>query len=161
MNTPDTKPPRTAVTLADIQGKVKQTDYVILPDGRTTICMLTLENGFTVRGESACVVAANFNKALGEKYAYEDAINKCWPLEGYLLAEEIFKRDPAPVLYSIKDVARSELVCSSLAGDTCYLVAMKDGKEFNGRVDEMLNGEALKNAIIDDINKQVLEGAKK
>ena len=37
--------------------------------------------------------AVNQDKAIGEKFAYEDAINKAWPLEGYLLAEEIFQRN--------------------------------------------------------------------
>lgn len=95
MNIPETTPHRTSVSLNDIHKKTKKAEYIVLPDGRTTICMLTLENGFTVRGESACVSIQNFNKALGEKYAYEDAINKCWPLEGYLLAEEIFQRGKA------------------------------------------------------------------
>jgi hypothetical protein len=87
------KPPRTAVSLNDIQDKVKKTTYTLLPDGKTTVCQLHMENGYTINGHSACVDPANYNQALGEKYAYEDAINKAWPLEGYLLAEEIFKRN--------------------------------------------------------------------
>lgn len=79
------------VTLADIQAKVKKTVYTILPDTTTTVCQLFMENGYVVLGTSACVDPAMFNKATGEKYAYEDAINKCWPLEGYLLAERRFK----------------------------------------------------------------------
>lgn len=34
-------------------------------------------------------MTANFDMALGRKYSYEDAFNKLWPLEGYLLAERI------------------------------------------------------------------------
>lgn len=85
-----------SVTLAAIQDKVRKTEYVLLPDGRTTICMLTLQNGFTVRGESSCVDIARYNRALGEKYAYEDAINKIWPLEGYLLTERRFQAGLVP-----------------------------------------------------------------
>jgi hypothetical protein len=84
---------RTKVTLEDIQGKVKQATYTVLPDGKTTVCQLHMENGYTINGYSACVDPANYNKALGEKYAYEDAINKAWPLEGYLLSEEIYQRN--------------------------------------------------------------------
>lgn len=80
---------RNTVTLSRIQSRVVGAEYVVMPDGRTTICQLTLVNGFTVRGESSCVDIKNFNKALGEKYAYENAIEKCWQLEGYLLAEEM------------------------------------------------------------------------
>jgi hypothetical protein len=85
-----TEVPRNKVTLEDIQGKVKKTTYTVLPDNKTTICQLHMENGFTINGHSACVDPANYNQALGEKYAYEDAIDKAWPLEGYLLAQEIF-----------------------------------------------------------------------
>ena len=86
---------RTTVTLNGIMDKVKTVTYTLLPNGRTTICQLTLENGFTVEGMSACVDVANYNKAMGEKYAYEDAINNVWKFEGYLLAEELYQRSKA------------------------------------------------------------------
>jgi hypothetical protein len=92
MNNPEATTHRTAVSLNDIQGKVKKTTYTVLPDTTTTICQLQMENGYVILGTSACVDPAKFNQALGEKYSYEDAINKAWPLEGYLLAEEIFQR---------------------------------------------------------------------
>jgi len=95
MNTPETIQHRTAVTLPDMQAKVQKTVYTVLPDTTTTICQLFMENGYVILGTSACVDPSKFNKALGEKYAYEDAINKAWPLEGYLLAEEIFQRGKA------------------------------------------------------------------
>jgi hypothetical protein len=81
-------PQRTTVSLQDIQAKVKKTTYTVLPDTTTTVCQLHMENGYVILGTSACVDPAKFNQALGEKYAYEDAINKAWPLEGYLLAEQ-------------------------------------------------------------------------
>jgi hypothetical protein len=37
------------------------------------------------------VVKEEYNQALGEKYAYEDAVNKIWQLEGYLLAEKRYQ----------------------------------------------------------------------
>lgn len=77
------------VTIEQIKAKIKDECYLVLPDGRTTVCMLTLENGYTIQGLSACVDAANFNIDLGRKYAYEDAVRQIWPLEGYLLAEVI------------------------------------------------------------------------
>lgn len=77
------------VTMNGILDKVKGATYTVLPNGRTTICQLTLANGYTVEGKSACVDIANFNQALGEKYAYEDAVRQVWQLEGYLLAERL------------------------------------------------------------------------
>ena len=95
MNAPETTQYRTAVSLNDIQAKVKKTVYTVLPDTTTTVCQLFMENGYVILGTSACVDPKKFNVALGEKYAYEDAVNKAWPLEGYLLAEEIFQRKGA------------------------------------------------------------------
>ena len=92
MNNHEAATHRTAVSLNDIQDKVKKTTYTLLPDGKTTICQLHMENGFTINGHSACVDPSEYNQALGEKYAYEKAIDNAWELEGYLLAEEIFQR---------------------------------------------------------------------
>lgn len=57
-----------------------------------TVCALTLKNGFTVTGESAAADPANFNKEIGEKIAYENARNKIWALEGYLLRQKLFEK---------------------------------------------------------------------
>lgn len=54
-----------------------------------TICILTLENGFTVTGESACTSPENFNAKIGQKIAYSNAREKIWMLEGYLLKEKL------------------------------------------------------------------------
>ncbi len=59
--------------------------YPTIGEGTLTICVLLLANGFTVTGESACVDPANFDATLGRKIAREDAANKIWMLEGYLL----------------------------------------------------------------------------
>jgi len=79
------------VTMDGILAKIKKATYTLLPDGRTTVCQLTMENGFTISGESACVDAKNYNQFLGEKYAYESALSKVWPFEGYLLAQKIWE----------------------------------------------------------------------
>lgn len=63
--------------------------YTKLPSGRTLICELTLSNGYTVRGESSCVSIENFDYELGKKISREDARNKIWQLEGYLLKEKL------------------------------------------------------------------------
>lgn len=80
------------VTVADIQAKIKKTEYFVLPGTTVTICHLTLENGYSVRGESACVSPENFNTAIGEKYAFEQAVDKVWALEGYLLKQKLFEQ---------------------------------------------------------------------
>lgn len=59
--------------------------------GTLTHCMVALPCGFQVTGESACVDPANYDKELGEKYALEQAVEKLWPLEGYLLANDLYR----------------------------------------------------------------------
>ena len=70
-----------------IDAKIVGKTFTRLPSGKAMICEITLLNGFTVRGESACVSPANFNQELGEKISYEDARSKIWQIEGYLLQE--------------------------------------------------------------------------
>ena len=57
--------------------------------GLLTFCVLVLKNGFTVTGESACASPENFNAELGQKIARQNAVNKIWPLEGYLLKQQL------------------------------------------------------------------------
>ena len=59
-------------------------------DGTTfTACLLTLKNGYTVIGESACASPENFNAEIGRKISRENAKNKIWALEGYLLRSKL------------------------------------------------------------------------
>lgn len=57
--------------------------------GLLTFCVLVLKNGFTVTGESACASPENFDPEIGRKIARENARNKIWQLEGYLLKEKL------------------------------------------------------------------------
>jgi hypothetical protein len=51
--------------------------------------MIMLENGYTVTGESACASPENFDAELGQKIARDNARNKIWQLEGYLLRQRL------------------------------------------------------------------------
>jgi hypothetical protein len=66
-------------------------DYHVFPGTMLTVCCLTLRNGFTVTGESACASPENFNAEIGQKIARGNARDKIWALEGYLLKEKLFK----------------------------------------------------------------------
>lgn len=54
-----------------------------------TFCVIILKNGFTVTGESACASPENYDKEIGEKIAFENAKQKIWMLESYLLKEKL------------------------------------------------------------------------
>ena len=60
-----------------------------VPLGLLTICVLVLQNGFTVTGESACASPENFDAEVGKKIARSNAINKVWPLLGYQLRDSL------------------------------------------------------------------------
>lgn len=92
--------PHEKVTQASIEAKIAKEDYMVLPDSTVTLCNITLKNGFSVRGESACVDSRNFNIEIGKSLSRKDAIGKMWQLEGYLLAENRWQRttpEQAPV----------------------------------------------------------------
>jgi hypothetical protein len=77
------------VTPEQIDSVIQTHDFV--RRGTLTICILSLSNGFNVTGESACVDPANYDQAIGEKIAYDNARNKIWLLEGYALAERLYR----------------------------------------------------------------------
>ncbi len=56
-----------------------------------TVCVLTLQNGFTVTGESACASPANYNQQIGEDIAFTNARDKIWPLAGYALKQKLYE----------------------------------------------------------------------
>jgi hypothetical protein len=63
--------------------------YHIFPNTTLTVCALTLRNGYIVTGESAAASPENFNQEIGRKIARDNARNKIWALEGYLLREKL------------------------------------------------------------------------
>lgn len=69
----------------------------ILSKGKTaprviTFCVLVLKNGYAVTGESACASPANFDAEIGKKIARQNAVNKIWQLEGYLLKQKLYEQ---------------------------------------------------------------------
>lgn len=98
------KAPR--VTLEDLQNKVKSEVsgrasvlFKDVPASKElevlTICIITMQNGFTFVGKSACAAPENYDEALGHKFAREDALRQAWGFEGYLLREKLFQADRA------------------------------------------------------------------
>lgn len=81
------RPART-VTRASIEARIGVTNFM-RGTGTVTICQITMQNGFTVVGTSACAHPDNFDETLGRKIAYEDAFSQIWALEGYLLREAL------------------------------------------------------------------------
>jgi len=80
------------VTPDHIESVIASEQYHVFPNTTFTACLLTLKNGYTVVGESACASPENFDAALGRKIARDNAKNKIWSLEGYLLKQRLSDR---------------------------------------------------------------------
>jgi hypothetical protein len=63
--------------------------------GLLTFCVLVLQNGFTVTGESACASPENFDAEIGCKISRANAVTKIWPLMGYQLKCKLADRAAA------------------------------------------------------------------
>ncbi len=72
-----------------IDAAIASEQYHVFPGTTMTICALTLRNGYIVTGESAAASPENFDKEIGRKIARDNARNKIWALEGYLLREKL------------------------------------------------------------------------
>lgn len=81
------------VTPELIESKIRSYEYFTSHKNTLTFCVITLENGFVVTGESACASPENFNQEIGERLARKQAENKIWMLEGYLLKEKLYKNE--------------------------------------------------------------------
>jgi len=77
------------VTPEHLESVIVSEQYHVFENTTFTSCLLTLENGYTVLGESACASPENFNAELGRKIARSNAVNKIWSLEGYLLRQRL------------------------------------------------------------------------
>ncbi len=79
------------LTPQDIDNTIVSAEYTVMGK-TTTVCQLTLKNGFTTIGTSACASPENFDVEVGQKIAFENARDKIWELEGYLLKQKLYEK---------------------------------------------------------------------
>lgn len=80
------------ITPKDIDNTIVSADYYVFPNTQLTVCSITLRNGFNVTGESACASPENFDEEIGRSIAFNNAKEKIWQLEGYLLKQKLFEQ---------------------------------------------------------------------
>lgn len=95
---------KTSLNNNDIEKAIVEQSFTVLLNGRTTICQLTLKNGFTVLGYASCVDIRNFDKTQGENISLENAKQKIWELEGYLLRQRLYEEDVIEKVREIKNI---------------------------------------------------------
>lgn len=97
------------VSLADIEARIKEEHTFFASDAVSVlknvecdpslallaICLIVVDNGFTVIGKSAPAAPENFNPTLGAKFAREDAIRQLWPLMGFELRTKLMQQPEA------------------------------------------------------------------
>ena len=76
--------PERKLTKEFLEGEIERAEYNRMTS-TITHCTIVTKSGFTFTGESACVDPNNYNKELGEKYAYENAFEKMWMPYGFWL----------------------------------------------------------------------------
>lgn len=79
------------VTPSRIKHKIKNVSYHVFSPTQLTVCCITLKNGFTVTGESACISPENYDEEIGKSIALTNAENKIWMLESYLLKQHMYE----------------------------------------------------------------------
>ena len=73
----------------EIDAQIVSDAFYVFPGTTLTVCALTLRNGYIVTGESAAASPESFDAAIGRRIARENARNKIWALEDYLLRSKL------------------------------------------------------------------------
>lgn len=77
------------VTTQMVDDEIEDAQYFHFRGTTVTVCCLTLVNGFTVVGKSACANPKNFEVKLGEQLALDDARQQVFALLGFRLRDEM------------------------------------------------------------------------
>lgn len=80
---------KTAPRVTEQSIKARILDVYYLHQGELTICVIEMINGFKAIGTSTSASPANYDRSVGERYAYENAFKQLWALEAYLLLEKL------------------------------------------------------------------------
>lgn len=78
------------VTQELIDSKIKSETFTVLPSGKTMVCELILENGYSVRGEASVGDINTFNYIKGQEICRHNAKSQVWTLEWYLEHERCY-----------------------------------------------------------------------
>ena len=84
--------PERKLTKEFLESEIDKVEYNRFGETNTH-CTITTKSGFTFTGESACVDPNNFDRELGEKFAYEQAFEKMWMPYGFWLHKALAEFD--------------------------------------------------------------------
>ena len=94
------------LTKSKLEAKIRQERYYRFPGTTVTVCLLIMENGYCVIGESAPASLKNFDADIGRRVARQHARDKLWALEGYLLRQKL--KDAEKASQGVSDVVLAD-----------------------------------------------------
>lgn len=105
----NTIPPVKRVTMRDVEDSISHCYYVTGHEAVSryyyvgtdyqeslktlTLCILVLNNGYTVVGKSAYVDPNMFDALKGRELAFEDAVSQVYPLLAFLMKTDMYHED--------------------------------------------------------------------
>lgn len=75
------------VRTEDVEAEILTWQYHHFEGTTVTVCVITLKNGFTAVGKSACANPDNFKKSLGETLALDDAKQQIYALLAFRICD--------------------------------------------------------------------------
>lgn len=85
------------ITEAQVLAKIVKKTFTRMPSGRTIVCEITMQNGFTARGESSVVLEGYGDPEVGKSQALVRAVQSVWSYEAYLLREVLYQQSKPKV----------------------------------------------------------------
>lgn len=82
--------PAPRVTEEDVNAAIADIEYIKVKE-TSTLCIITMKNGFVFTGYSACVYPENYKEEIGRTIAHKEAFGKAWSHLGFLLAEKRYQ----------------------------------------------------------------------
>lgn len=76
------------VTTAYIESRINSIEYIYLDQSRVTVCVIQMDNEFSVCGESACIDPTYYDQKIQEKQAHASAFSKLWQLCGFSMVDK-------------------------------------------------------------------------
>lgn len=79
------------VTENMVLSKVIKKTFTVMPGRRTVVCEITMQNGFTHRGEASMLVDGS-DYEMGKVRSLMKAVQAAWPFEAYLVREQLYQQ---------------------------------------------------------------------
>lgn len=77
------------LTIEEVEAAISTVEFLKVGK-KTTVCIMTLHNGFEIIASSSCVAPENYEQNIGEAIARERATEKIWELLGFSLQQNLY-----------------------------------------------------------------------